>query len=82
MTPSLTSAIGREGKDKVKRFVADYGIQYPTLLLGGDMTVVKEYGGLRSIPVTFVIDREGKIREKFVGYHSKKRFESTITPLL
>ena len=33
------------------------------------------------IPFTFVIDREGYIREKYVGYRDKEVFEKVIKPL-
>lgn len=34
------------------------------------------------IPFTFIIDREGYIREKYVGYRDKEVFEKAIKPLL
>ncbi len=34
------------------------------------------------IPFTFVIDKEGFIREKYVGYRDKEVFEKAIKPLL
>jgi peroxiredoxin len=34
------------------------------------------------IPFTFIIDRQGNIRERFVGYRDKADFEAAVRPLL
>ncbi len=43
-----------------KRFVRDMGVTFPALLEGDDNPVAKHYG-VRGIPMTFFIDRDGKI---------------------
>lgn len=70
-----------EGGDKtVKSFAEDFGINYPILI--GNSEVADAYGGIRGIPTTFIIDRKGRIIEKFVGYRDKEVFESAIQKLL
>jgi cytochrome c biogenesis protein CcmG/thiol:disulfide interchange protein DsbE len=64
----------------VKKFVNDIGMNYPVLF--GTPGVSAQYGGVESIPTTFVIDRDGRIRETFVGYRSADTFEAVIGPLL
>jgi peroxiredoxin len=64
----------------VKKFADAQGINYPLLL--ADARVVKAYGDIRSIPTTFVIDRNGQILRRYVGYQSKETFERDIEPLL
>jgi peroxiredoxin len=64
----------------VRKFVKDVGMNYPVVL--GTPAVSSQYGGVESIPTTFVIDRDGKIRETFVGYRSVDTFEAVIGPLL
>jgi glutathione peroxidase-family protein len=34
------------------------------------------------IPTTFVLDRNGKIVQRFIGYTAPEVFEETIRPLL
>lgn len=73
-------ALDRGGAKVVKPFVEDNGIDYPILI--GNQKVTEDYGGIRGIPTTFVIDRQGRIIEKFVGYRDKETFESAIQKLL
>ncbi len=64
----------------VESLIQEYGISY-AILLGND-SVAAAYGGVRSIPTTFVIDREGRIVRKFVGYRDKEVFETVVKELL
>ena len=73
-------SLDRGGTEPVRRFVDTNGINYPILM--GDQKVTRDYGGIRSIPTTFIIDRQGRITEKFVGYRSEKVFEDAIKGLL
>jgi thiol-disulfide isomerase/thioredoxin len=49
----------------VPDFVRKHKINYP-ILIGNDK-VYQEYGGISAIPTTFVIDKEGRIRNKHIG---------------
>ena len=73
-------SLDRGGVEPVRSFADTYGINYPILM--GDQKVTRDYGGIRSIPTTFIIDRQGRITEKFVGYRSEKVFEDAIKGLL
>ena len=68
------------GAAGVKAFIEANGVRYPILM--GDRDVTTSYGGIRSIPTTFVIDREGRIVKKLVGYQSKEVFEGLVRELL
>ena len=57
-----------------------YQVNYPILMTDG--RVDKAYGGITSIPTTFVIDSAGNIRQKYVGYRDKAIFEADIKALL
>jgi thiol-disulfide isomerase/thioredoxin len=46
-------------------FVRSNGINYPVLL--GGQQVAADYGGIRSIPTMFLIDRDGLVRKRYVG---------------
>lgn len=69
-----------EDKEKVKSFVKDKGINYPVLLGNGQVTDL--YGGIDGIPTTFVLDRDGNIRKKYIGYREREVFESDVQELL
>jgi len=64
----------------VRGFAEDYNINYPVLM--HDMGIVSAYGGIQSIPTTFVVDREGKVRQGVVGYRPKDYFTNIIDTLL
>jgi cytochrome c biogenesis protein CcmG/thiol:disulfide interchange protein DsbE len=73
-------ALDTGGVEVVKPFVKKNGVTYPVVI--GDRGVVAAYGGIRGIPTTFVIDRKGKIIQKYVGYREKKIFEADIRKLI
>ena len=64
----------------VPTFTESYNVQYPILYYKDE--VIMNYGGIRSIPTTFIIDKDGKIVERLVGYKPKEFFEEAIKPLL
>jgi len=50
----------------VRNFINTMDIPYPVLIAPDDLA--KKYG-VTGLPTTFLIDREGKIREKIVGFN-------------
>jgi|Deesub1362B_J571_1020462.scaffolds.fasta_scaffold00163_43 cytochrome c biogenesis protein CcmG/thiol:disulfide interchange protein DsbE len=58
-------SLDKEGKKVIIPFVKKFGINYPILI--GTKEVENAYGGIRGIPTTFIIDKEGKIRKKHIG---------------
>ena len=66
--------------DPVRPFMTENNINYTIVL--GDQDVASRYGDVRSIPTTFVIDRDGIIRSKHVGYGDLSQFRSAVEPLL
>jgi peroxiredoxin len=73
-------SLDRDGIGVVEAFASKYKINYPILM--NDGRADKDYGGITSIPTTFVIDRAGNIRQKYVGYREKDVFEADIKALL
>ncbi len=73
-------SVDRGGISVVKSFARKYQVNYPILMTDGQ--VDKAYGGIPSIPTTFVIDSAGNIRRKYVGYREKAVFEADIKALL
>ncbi len=50
---------------KVKKWVAAHHVDY-TIVMADD-SVVDAFGGMDAIPTTFIIDRDGNIRDRKVG---------------
>ena len=73
-------AMDREGIKKVLPFVQKQNVNYISLIGTGKVT--SDYGGIRSIPTTFVIDQKGRIVTQHVGLTERKIFESEIVALL
>jgi cytochrome c biogenesis protein CcmG/thiol:disulfide interchange protein DsbE len=73
-------ALDQGGVADVKPFVKQNKVTYPVVI--GDQNVAAMYGGIRGIPTTFIIDRQGNIVEKLVGYRDKSEFEKAIQKLL
>ncbi|MBV8969177.1 MAG: TlpA family protein disulfide reductase [Verrucomicrobia bacterium] len=74
------ASVDSQGPEVVKSFVTQHGINYPIVM--AHTKVVADYGGIKFIPTTFVIDRQGNIVQTYHGLHSTGTFESAIKPLL
>ncbi len=61
---------------KIKKFVEDQKINYTNFI--GNEKIVSEYGGIRSIPTTMIIDKEGNVIETIVGARDKAAFKAAI----
>lgn len=68
------------GAKDVKPFAEEHDVNYMMLIANED--TARAYGNITAIPTTFVIDRTGRIVQRFVGYTSPEVFEKTIQPLL
>lgn len=72
----LGVSLDQGGPRTVVPFARQMKINYPVVF--GDGQVVQDYGGIRSIPTTFVIDRDFTIQRKYVGYQGHSVFEKDI----
>lgn len=73
-------SLDANGAGDVKPFADEHDVNY-TMLIGNE-AVAKSYGSINAIPTTFVIGRDGKIVQRFIGYTPPEVFEQTIKPLL
>jgi len=73
-------SMDEDGWQAVKPFVSKLGINY-RILLGSD-SIAQLYGGVDSLPTTFVIDREGRIAAVHIGLVSKRSYEKDIDEIL
>jgi peroxiredoxin len=73
-------SLDRGGWSPVKSFMEQYKINYPIVM--GNQQVVMDFGGINSIPTTFIINREGQVVTYKIGYRPLDFFEETISELL
>lgn len=64
----------------VPAFVKKHRMGYPVLY--SSPAVQKAFGGIQSIPTTFIMDRNFKVLETLVGYHDLEGFEKALKPYL
>ncbi|MBD0373977.1 MAG: redoxin domain-containing protein, partial [Pyrinomonadaceae bacterium] len=70
--------------DDTREGVLDFQKEIPleyTILLGGE-GVQSLFNGIPSLPTTYIIDRDGRIRQKIIGARGRPFFEAAIKPLL
>jgi cytochrome c biogenesis protein CcmG/thiol:disulfide interchange protein DsbE len=70
---------GKTANDAVKAFVAEHKLNYPVAIVDG--TVEKLFGGVTSIPSTFVLNPDGKIVQRHVGTLNAARTEQEVRVL-
>jgi cytochrome c biogenesis protein CcmG/thiol:disulfide interchange protein DsbE len=69
-----------DGWKSVKPFLEEHKLNYPVVIANQDLA--NRYGGLSSLPLTLLIDRNGKIAESDAGMVNKNAFENKIKALL
>lgn len=65
---------------QVRQFVRKLGVNYPIAL--GTKETKTLFDETETLPLTIVIDREGKVRERIEGILLPQEFEQKIRPLL
>ena len=73
-------SMDEDGWNVVKPYIQQYKVNY-RILLGNDQ-VGEIYGGVESLPTTFLIDRQGKIASVHIGLSGKDEFKYAINQLL
>ena len=77
---TIVGASWDDTTEGIKDFQNDIKLEY-TVLIGGE-NMQEKFGGIPSLPTTFIIDREGRIRQKIIGARDREGFEKEIRPLL
>jgi peroxiredoxin len=72
-------SMDEDGWPAVRPFIAEAGINYRILM--GDDSVSQLYGGVESLPTTFILDRDGRIAATHLGLVSKSIYEHDLTEL-
>lgn len=71
--------LSREDRTVLKPFAAAKGVNYP-IASTLDSELPAPFSGVRSIPTTFFLDRDGRIEEVVVGYHDYEALRSRAAP--
>jgi peroxiredoxin len=69
-----------DGWESVKPYLATKKVNYRVVI--GDEKTAEIYGGVDSLPSTFLVDREGRVASIHVGLVSKSDYEAEIVELL
>jgi thiol-disulfide isomerase/thioredoxin len=73
-------SVDEGGPAVVKQFVEKFGVGYQVVM--GDEAVQTAFGGFDAIPTTFLIDRDGQIRDKKIGAEPTEEYEKKVVALL
>ena len=68
------------GSDKVRHFLSDRGVTYPVAMANG--AIVRDFGGVHMLPTSFLIDRQGRIRNQVRGYFASITLDQAVQRLL
>ena len=69
-----------DSADGVREFQKELPQEY-TVLLGGE-DVQDKFAGIRSLPTTYIIDREGNVRQRIIGARDRSQFEAALRPFV
>ena len=64
----------------LKNLIDKYGINYPVLI--ADNVVTRSFGGVSGIPVTYLVNGQGQIVKKYLGYVEHDVLEEEIKNML
>jgi peroxiredoxin len=73
-------SVDEDGWEAVRPFLAGRQVNYPVVVSTPE--VEQKYGGVEALPMSFLIDREGRIASTHVGLVTKKTYEDEIRQLL
>jgi len=66
--------------ESVKKAVAKFNVTYPMGLAGADAQ--SAYGGIRAVPTKFLLDKNGDVKQRYVGVVSDTKLKAAIEQLL
>ncbi len=73
-------SLDKKGASVVLPFIKTNPINYSVLF--GNSDLIRNFGGFRGLPTTFLIDQEWRIQKKYPGYVDKSVIEKDVIPLL
>lgn len=76
----LGVSLDATGRDHVASFLQKHGITYPVAMATG--RVVTDFGGVNMLPTSYLIDRDGRIRQEVRGAFTRFALDQAVERLL
>ena len=76
----LGVSLDQDGLGVLGTFVHENMIPYKVVM--GDNRISNSFGGVSSIPTLYMVDREGRLVRKLMGYHSYRQLEEQVKKYL
>ena len=76
----MALSLDESGSGPVASLVRRAGINYPVLM--ADASTAKNFGGVVSVPTSFLVNKEGHVVKKYPGYVPITLLERDIVALL
>ena len=73
-------SLDTDTRGELPGFITSHGIAYRILF--GDLSTARAYGGVKSIPTTFFVGKDGEIKNVHIGYIDKDAFDQEVRKLL
>ena len=67
-------------RERIRAFLAEHDITYATLLASPG--VIRDYGGISSLPESFLLDRNGRIRHRVIGFFAEPALRAAVDRML
>jgi peroxiredoxin len=77
----LGISVDQQGREVVERFVAQNDLTYPIAIDDAEHPVAPRFG-VRALPTTFLVDREGRIVHRWTGTPDPKELDDRLSELL
>lgn len=69
-----------DDRSEVKRFLAKYPVSYPIVM--GDARFAEQFGGVLGLPLTYLIDAQGRVVARYQGEADLAKMEAKVKELL
>jgi thiol-disulfide isomerase/thioredoxin len=76
----IGASVDEGGASVVKKFADQLGMNYPIGL--ADQSLQTAFGGIDALPTSVIIDRQGRLVNKHIGFTDQSEFEAELKPLL
>lgn len=76
----LALSTDRGGQEVVRKFIEDRDVTFPVAMASA--RVVQDFGGVQALPTSFLIDREGRIRQEVKGFFAEPTLRMAVNRLL
>jgi len=77
---SIVGVTSHDTPEQIREFQKDVPQDYTVLV--GPADTPERFSNGPGLPVTYVLDREGRVREKIIGPRNRAGFEALVKPLL